>query len=312
MGQQVYGLDVDEMLTSFRDAGGSELDTAYVYNDGACEREVGASLARIGVGGFSLATKVNPRVTGRLDHDAVIAQLEESLGRLGVTAVDVMYFHFPDRNTPIDEPIRAAAEMYAQGKFSELGVSNFPLSLVYQMLPLCDELGCPRPTVFEGVYNALSRHAENELMANLDDLGMRFYAYNPLAGGILSGRYHSLSDEPSDGRFALRAKSYKQRYWKPAYFEAIELIRAACGEEGVTMVDAAYRWLGYHSMLSESRGDGVIVGASKHGHLMQNIGALSAGPLPPSVLDALEEAWHITSADAPPYYRYFEETRGAF
>lgn len=310
LGQQVFGDEAVRMLRAFHDAGGRELDTAYVYNDGACEELVGQCLAALPGLGFGVATKANPRVTGRLDRAAVHDQLDGSLKRLGLDRVDVLYLHFPDPATPVEEPIRALAEAHAQGKFRELGVSNFPLSLVCEMLPLCDGLGCPRPTVYEGVYNALSRKAERELFPALDGLGMRFYAYNPLAGGMLTGRYRSVDEEPSGGRFALRAKSYKGRYWRESYFEAVGIVSRACEEAGIPVAEAAYRWLSHHSKLEERRGDGVIVGASSEGQLHQNLASLDAGPLPPRIVDAMEEAWALTEADSPEYYRFNEAPEG--
>lgn len=307
-GEQVFGDDVVDMLRAFAKAGGVEVDTAYVYNEGECERILGAALAEAG-SSFSLATKVNPRISGKLDYDAVMRQLSESLGRLGLGSVDVLYLHFPDPGTPVEEPLRACAELHERGLFKELGVSNFPLSLVREMMPLCDRLGCPRPTVYEGVYNALSRDAERELLPALEGLGMRFYAYNPLAGGMLTGRYHQARDSVAGGRFE-RRPNYKKRYWKDSYFQAVTLVDEACAGAGVPMAEAAYRWLSNHSALEDARGDGVIVGASCLSQLEQNLIAIGAGPLPEGVVRAFEEAGALTADDAPSYYRWYESKGG--
>lgn len=306
LGQQVFRDEAIEMLQIFHDTGGTELDTAYVYNDGACERLVGECLTTLPNLRFSVATKVNPRVTGRLDYAAVRNQLDGSLRRLKLDRVDVLYLHFPDASTSIEDPIRALAEEWAAGRFKELGVSNFPLYLISEMLPLCDEVGCPRPTVYEGVYNVLSRKAETELFPALDKLGMRFYAYNPLAGGMLTGRYRSADEKPADGRFVLRAKSYQQRYWRESYFEAVGIISDACNEAGIPVAEAAYRWLANHSKLDGQRGDGVIVGASRLVQLQQNLSSLRAGPLPAPVVDAMERAGALTETDSPEYYRFYK------
>lgn len=305
IGQQVFGEQAKEMLSFYVGSGGRELDTAYVYNDGACEEEVGACLRELASQELSLATKVNPRVSGRLDHDAVHDQLNGSLRRLGVECVDVLYFHFPDPGTPVESAIQAAAEAHAAGRFVELGVSNFPLDLIERMGPLCDRCGCPRPTVYQGVYNALSRNAEEELFPALDGLGMRFYAFNPLAGGMLTGRYTDFEEVPQEGRFAVRAKSYKGRYWKESFFEATRLIGDACSASGIPVAEASYRWLAQHSMLEVQRGDAVIIGASRLSQLEQNLRSLEGPPLPDSVLEAFERAWGVTRDDAPPYYRYY-------
>ena len=305
MGESVFGEDAAAMFRAYDASGGTEVDTAYVYNGGECERIVGEGLAAFPKGHFSVATKANPRISGRLDAEAVHAQLGESLKRLSLGSVEILYLHFPDRSTPVRSAIEGCAELYAQGKFKELGVSNFPLSLVEEMFPLCDELGCPMPTVYEGVYNALSRKAENELFPALDGLGMRFYAYNPLAGGMLTGRYADPGAQAEVGRFANRP-NYKSRYWKDSYFEAVALLSGACAAEGVPMAEASLRWLASHSALDSSRGDGVIVGASKPSHLQKNLASLAAGPLSASIAEAFEAAWLLTAADAPEYFRFYD------
>lgn len=309
IGQQVFGEDAVGMLRAFREAGGVEVDAAYVYNDGACEEILGECLKRFEPGSFSVATKANPRVTGRLDRESVVMQLEGSLARLGLGSVDVFYLHFPDRSTSLESALEGCADLYERGLFRELGLSNFPLTLAEEAASLCDGLGCPRPTVYEGVYNALSRKAERELLPALDRLGMRFRAYNPLAGGMLTGRYRDFGAEPSEGRFALRAKSYRGRYWKRSYFEAVSLVAEACEGERIPVAEAALRWLANHSALSEDRGDGVIVGASRLSQLEQNLASLAKGPLPEPVLAAFEAAWGLTERDAPEYYRFYDGGR---
>lgn len=309
IGQQVFGEDAVGMLKAFHEAGGVEVDAAYVYNDGACEEILGECLKRFEPGSFSVATKANPRVTGRLDRESVVMQLEGSLERLGLRSVDVFYLHFPDRSTPLESALRGCADLYARGLFRELGLSNFPLSLTEEAASLCDRLGCPRPTVYEGVYNALSRKVECELLPALDRLGMRFRAYNPLAGGMLTGKYRDFGTAPLEGRFALRAKSYRGRYWKRSYFEAVSLVSEACGEESVPVAEAALRWLANHSALSDCHGDGVIVGASNLSQLEQNLASLAKEPLPASILKAFDAAWELTEQDAPEYYRFYEEGR---
>lgn len=306
IGQQVFGDEAVAMLGSFKKSGGVELDTAYVYNDGACEAILGKCLKQFDRGAFSIATKANPRVTGSLDGASVVSQINGSLERMGVDSVDIFYLHFPDASTPIEDAIEACSELYAEGKFKELGVSNFPLSLITKMNSICDDVSCPRPTVFEGVYNALSRRAEGELIPALREMGMRFYAYNPLAGGLLTGKYSNIEKQPSEGRFSLRAKSYQGRYWKESFFKAVSIITEACETAGIPDAEAALRWLAYHSMLDDDCGDGIIIGASKLSQLEQNLSSLNAGPLPQEIVEAMNHAWQLTKADAPEYFRFYK------
>ena len=107
LGTMTFGPQVDlegsrAMVRRFLDAGHSEIDTAYVYNKGDSERFLGSALAEAPGTAATVATKVNPRVTGRLDRDAVVSQVTESLNRLRLDSVELLYLHFPDPNTPVE------------------------------------------------------------------------------------------------------------------------------------------------------------------------------------------------------------------
>ena len=302
-GESVFAPRVGQFVQSFLDAGYEELDTAYVYNDGNCERLLGQVLPGLDRP-YKIATKVNPRITGRLDGEAAYAQLKESLRRLQLERVDTVYLHFPDPATPVRSVLAAMADLHAQGKFTELGLSNFPAWMVADVWHICDREGWVKPTVYEGIYNPLTRHAEEELRACLRQFGLRFYAYNPLAGGLLSGRYAAFDDAPGDGRFTHRP-NYKGRYWKKSFFDAIALLRTASEKEGVGLAEATLRWLAHHSMLDPAEGDAVLIGASKPEHLRQNLAALAAGPLPENLVSAFREAWTITKGDSPAYFTLY-------
>ena len=304
-GESVFDEDALAMVQAYLAAGGRELDTAYVYNEGECERILGRLLPQIGRENVVLDTKVNPRITGKLDAEAACLQLNESLKRLGTDHADVFYLHFPDPNTPVESVLSACADLYQEGKFRELGLSNFPAWLVADVWHLCKENGWVLPTVYEGIYNPLTRLAETELNMALDRFGLRFYAYNPLAGGLLTGRYGKFEDDPTDGRFTHRP-NYQKRYWKKSFFEAVDLLREACGAQQITLVEAVFRWLLYHSMLKGDRGDAVILGASKLTHLQQNLAAAEKGPLPRELLAAFEEAWQHCRADSPAYFTFYK------
>ncbi|MDO5147047.1 MAG: aldo/keto reductase [Eubacteriales bacterium] len=303
-GESVFSPDVEEFTRTFLDAGYKELDTAYVYNEGNCERLLGEALPKLDRP-YKISTKVNPRITGKLDGEAAYTQLNESLQRLCVPSVDTFYLHFPDPATPVEDVLGACNSLYEEGKFKELGLSNFPAWMVTDVWHICDKHGWVRPTVYEGIYNPLTRKAEVELNDCLNHFGMRFYAFNPLAGGLLTGRYGKFEDAPTDGRFTHRP-NYQKRYWKKSYFDAVELIKSACEKEQITMIEAVYRWLAYHSMLDADRGDAVIIGASKLNHLKQNLASVQAGPLPDSIIAAFASAWEMCKADSPEYFTLYK------
>lgn len=302
-GESVFSHDVGTFVEAFLDAGYEELDTAYVYNEGSCERLLGEVLPTL-KRPCGIATKVNPRITGRLDGDAAYMQLNESLERLGVPSVETVYLHFPDPATPVESVLEAMNNLHARGKFRELGLSNFPAWMVADVHHLCERHGWVTPTVYEGIYNPLTRRAESELNACLNHFGMRFYAYNPLAGGLLTGRYERYEDAPTDGRFTHRP-NYQNRYWKRSCFDAVAVLKAAAEQRGMTVIEATYRWLAHHSMLYGERGDAIIIGASKLDHLRQNMAAMKAGPLPEDVRAAFDEAWRIAGPDSPEYFTLY-------
>ena len=303
-GESVFSPEVEKFIRTFLDAGYNELDTAYVYNEGNCERMLGEVLPGLDRS-FRIATKVNPRISGKLDGDAAYKQLNESLDRMNLKSVDTVFLHFPDPATPVISVLEAMADLHVQGKFTELGLSNFPAWMVTDVWHICDQHGWVKPTVFEGIYNPLTRKAETELNDCLNHFGMRFYAYNPMCGGLLTGRYGAYEDEPTDGRFTHRP-NYQKRYWKKSFFDAVEIIKSAAEKHGFTSIEATYRWLAYHSMLNGDRGDAILIGASKLSHLQQNIETLKAGPLPEDVIQAFEQAWNITKGDSPEYFTLYK------
>lgn len=291
------------MTEGFLQTGNRELDTAYVYNGGSTEKILGEILPSLEADRYEIATKVHPRITGRLDRETILMEFTESLQRMKRDSVDLLYFHFPDGKTPIEEALETIKELYEQGKIKELGLSNYPAWQVIDIAYKCDKIGCPRPTVYQGMYNALCRNVEPELFPAIRSLGMRFYAFNPLAGGMLTGKHQHFEDVPQPGRFA-RLESYRKRYWKQSYFDAVDAIKQACDAEGIPMVEAAYRWLVNHSMMDAEKGDGILLGASRIEQMTQNMAAAQKGVLSQSILDAMDAAWEIARPDSPAYFKF--------
>ncbi len=300
-GPQVGVEDSLKMVQIFLSEGFDEFDTAYVYNNGDSEKFLGNALKNSSGTSQVIATKVNPRISGKLDRASIEAQLKESLNRLELESVDILYLHFPDPTTPLYETLECCAELHEKGYFKELGLSNYPAWQVVHIWHLCKENGWLTPSVYQGLYNGLSRNVEAELIPALRELGMRFYAYNPLAGGILSGKYSDI-DTITPGRFTHRP-NYKGRYWKKEFFEALSVLNEACKNSGITIVESAFRWLTEHSQLDGTAGDGVLIGASSNEQLKQNLSFFGKGKLDQSVLDAFESAWDISKCESPAYFR---------
>jgi len=258
---------------------------------------------------FKIASKANAfGHSGKsLSKEKVRYQLEKSLSNLKIEQLDLFYLHGPDRKVDIVETLQACNDLYQEKKFKEFGLSNFSAWEVVDIWHLCDKNGWVKPTVYQGMYNAFTRDVEKELFPALRKFGIRFYAYNPLAGGLLTGKYLTLSssDVPTEGRFALR-KHYLNRFWKQSFFDSTEKLAEECKKEGIEITESAFRWLMFHSKLDGECGDKIIIGASSLSHFSDNISIISnATPLPQSVVECFEHGWELASSDCPSYFHPF-------
>jgi aflatoxin B1 aldehyde reductase len=301
IGVEVAKEENEPMVLQFLEAGYKDMDTAYVYGEGKTEEVMGTILSKLDRDTYTIAAKANPTVHGHFRKETVIEQLETSLSRLGIEYADILYLHRPHPATPIEDTLEGCASLHEQGKFRELGLSNYSAWETAHIWHLCEKQGLVKPTVYQGMYNAITRDVERELFPCLRTLGMSFYAYNPLAGGMLTGKHRNSKAEPTAGRF--ERQEYRGRYWLEEHFNAVSIISEACGKTETPMAQAALRWLAYHSLLEAEAGDGIIVGASSMAHLKDNLAAFQQKELPREVVEAYDEAWEIVRPVCPKYFR---------
>ena len=290
------------MIGVFLDAGYNHIDTALNYTEGRSEEMLGRIITPEMRPSIYLATKVGSYETEGLKPETVFRQVETSLRRLKTDYVDLLYLHKPDLETPVEKTLEAFQKLREQGKFRKLGLSNYAAWQAVDIWHSCRENGWPAPTVYQGMYNALTRAVEPELLPALVRCGYRFFAYNPLAGGLLSGKYRQLESIPNEGRFAA-LPFYQARYWKEAYFQAVEEAGLACREEKIPLAEAALRWITHHSDLDLERGDGLVLGMSNLKHLEDNLKSMEAGPLPENIARTFDRAWEISRPLVPKYFR---------
>jgi aflatoxin B1 aldehyde reductase len=139
--------------------------------------------------------------------------------------------------------------------------------------------------------------------------GLSIVVYNPIAGGLFSGKY-KLEEVPEAGRFSDKLTSggnYRRRYFKDAYFEALSIIEPVAKKLDLSLIEVALRWVTHHSALKvtpESGGnDGIIIGVSSISQLEENLKALEKGPLPQEMVDTLDKAWMVCKAEVPQYWQ---------
>ncbi|XP_075966915.1 aflatoxin B1 aldehyde reductase member 3 [Anarhichas minor] len=297
-----------DMVKTFLDRGHNRVDTAFMYMDGKSETIIGGmNLPKT----VSMATKANPWDGKTLKPECVRSQLETSLQRLQTDCVDLFYLHAPDHQNPIQDTLRACNELHKEGKFKEFGLSNYASWQVSEIASICRHNNWIVPSVYQGMYNAITRQVETELLPCLRYYGMRFYAYNPLAAGLLTGKYDYQDKDGSQpaGRFFGNnlASAYRDRYWKQSHFEAIDLVLKALetvyGSEKPSITSAAMRWMYHHSQLKGDLGDGVIIGMSSIEQLQQNLAAAEEGPLDERAVASFNEAWNLVAHKCPSYIR---------
>jgi aflatoxin B1 aldehyde reductase len=283
----------------------TEIDTALIYpmlpnKEGLTERILSESLARLKLTErVQVHSKLNPWCDDRFSRAGVEAQMRRIESNLSPNVkVDLLYLHAPDHVNRIEDTLIAVNELHRAGRFVRFGLSNYSAWQVADIVGICKLHNFVVPTVYQGLYNAISRDVERELLPCLAKLNIAFYAYNATAGGLLTGK-HTIDNMPTEGRFT--SEVYRKRYWLPAYFAALDKVRDACVKESVPVADAAHRWLVHHSKLRA--GDKIIVGASSVEQLEQNTAACRAAPLPDSIVAALDEANDIARPSWPSYFR---------
>jgi aflatoxin B1 aldehyde reductase len=313
LGARVHSTDdAGQMLDIFQEHGHREIDTARLYGAGSSEE----MLTALDWKGRKLVmgTKLYPNYVWTSNAPEIYSHRPEdvrrglinSLRALNTDKFDLFYLHGPDRKTPFEDTLREVNALYEEGLFNRFGVSNYMSWEVAQMCEICGKHGWIKPSVYQGIYSALQRSIESELIPCLRYYGISLYAFQPLAGGFLTGRYHRNQTEFESGsRFdpkGVQGSLHHARYWNDAYFDALDRIRSAAEKHGLSVGEVAMRWLKHHSQLAAALGDSIIIGASSASHLTQNLKHLERGPLAEDVVTAVEEAWLCVKGVAPKYW----------
>lgn len=305
-GAMTFGTQVEEeeataMVAACLEAGITMFDTSNNYGGGASEEMLGRIIRPfrdevvISTKAGSHVDQADPTRTG-LTRAALHAAVDDSLQRLGIETVDVFYLHRPDWRTPIEETLAALAELVTAGKIRAIGQSNFAAWQITEMVHVARAHGWPEPLISQPLYNLVGRRVEDEYQACSSHLGLTDITYNPLAGGLLTGK-HRFDDHPAPGtRFA--KEMYRDRYWNPAQFAAVQELSAIAATAGLTLIELAYRFV-----LGSDLADGMLLGASSLSQLQSNLGALDGPALDEDTVAACDEVWHALHGAAPLYNR---------
>jgi aryl-alcohol dehydrogenase-like predicted oxidoreductase len=304
LGTMTFGKEADRRTSAAiyrrcREAGINFFDCANVYSSGEAERILGGLITgerhRL-----ILTTKVGgnmgagPNREG-LSRRHILQECEESLQRLNTDWIDVYFAHRFDPLVSMEESLHAFDMLVQQGKVRYIGVSNWAAWQIAGALGVCALKGFQPIRVIQPMYNLVKRQAEVELMPLAQNAGLGVMAYNPLGGGVLTGKY-GLAPEKSTGRLADNAM-YRKRYAEAWMFEAAQGLKAIGDEVGMSPVSLAVAWVARHPAVTCP-----IVGARSveqlepalkapeiqlTAGLYERLGALA--PSPPSATDRSED-----------------------
>jgi aryl-alcohol dehydrogenase (NADP+) len=200
----------------------------------------------------------------------IMSAVEASLRRLQTDYIDLYQLHGYDEQTPIDETLGALDDLVHQGKVRYVGCSNFLTYQLVRAVGRTETLGLARLDSVQPRYNLLFRQIEREMLPYCGEEGIGVIPYNPIAGGLLSGKHARSAPPPEGSRFTLgtAARNYQDRYWHDREFDTVEVLGDLAGQAGVSLVTLAVAWV-----LANPAVTAPIIGASSPGQLADSLAA---------------------------------------
>ena len=313
LGTMTFGSNADEtesmsILDAATDAGVNFIDTANRYPSDASDERKGYTEQIIGkwLKGrrerFIVTTKAGGPM-GPLPWDAgtsrkhLLSAVDASLARLGTDYVDLFQLHRDDPSTPLDETLEALETIVLSGRARYVGVSNWGAWRIARALGRSETLRLVKPVTVQPRYNLLFRRFERDLFPMCEAENLATLCYNPLAGGLLTGKYHGEAEPDAGTRFGAgnTAAAYRQRYWHEREFQAVSRIMELAQLAGLAPERLAVAWV-----LAQPGVTCTVIGASRASQLREVLQAgetkLNAPVL--QELDAITREFRL--GDAPP------------
>ncbi|HLZ95875.1 MAG TPA: aldo/keto reductase [Candidatus Dormibacteraeota bacterium] len=312
LGTMTFGHQIDEaasvaILDRAAAAGVTFIDTADVYPLGAGLDLVGTTEKIVGrwLKGRRHEYVIATKAFGRMGPEPwnagnsrkhLMDAIDASLRRLGTDYVDLYQVHHFDPETPIDETLHALNDLVHAGKVRYIGCSNFLAYRLARAIGRSEALGVARFESTQPRYNLLFRENERELLPLCLEEGIGVIPYNPLAGGMLSGK-HDAARPPSEGtRFTIpnAGGMYQERYWNQHVFDTVTALTKLAAEAGIKPATLAIAWV-----LSRPGITAPIVGASRADQLDDTLAAVDV-KLEPELAEKLDQLTReFRRGDAP-------------
>ena len=305
LGTMTFGLQCDEavshsILDKAAEGGIDFLDTADVYPLGGGRATVGRTEEIVGGWlkgkrqNYVVATKcfgqTGPKPWDQgMSRKHILEAIDASLKRLGTDYVDLYQLHGVDPATPVDEALEALDAVVKAGKARYIGVSNWPAFRIARALGRSEINHYARIDSVQPRYNLLFRTFERDLLPLCEEENIAVIPYNPLAGGMLTGKHDRKAAPPEGSRFSLGTAGprYQERYWHEREFDSVDALRGLSNEAGMSMATMAMCWV-----LSNPAITAPIVGASRPDQLADSLEAAEKGPLPADLKAKLDEMTH--------------------
>jgi 1-deoxyxylulose-5-phosphate synthase len=312
LGTMTFGLQCDEArsgaILDTAAAGGIDfLDTADVYPVGGDLATVGRTEEILGrwLAGkrqsFVVATKCFGRMgpmpwNQGMSRKHILDAIDASLRRLRTDYVDIYQLHGHDPASPLDEALEALDMIVQSGKARYVGVSNWPAYRIARGIGRTEVKSLARLASAQPRYNLLFRSFERDLLPLCQEEGIAVIPYNPLAGGLLTGKHTKAQKPPEGTRFTLgnAGSMYQARYWHDREFAAIETLRGVAKEAGMSLATLAVAWV-----LANPAVTAPIIGASRPEQLADSLAAATTA-FPADLkarLDDLTIEWRAVDAE---------------
>jgi len=300
LGTMTFGLQCDQaqsnaIMDAAAEGGIDFFDAADVYPLGGSAATVGRTEEIIGdwLQGkrdeFVIATKcfgpMGPKPWNQgMSRKHIVEAIDGSLRRLKTDYIDVYQLHGFDPGTPIDEALEGLDAVVKAGKARYVGVSNWMGFRIARALGRSEARGLVRIDSVQPRYNLLFRTFERDMFPLCLEEGIAVIPYNPIAGGMLSGKH--ARGAPTEGtRFTLgsAASNYQNRYWHDREFDTVDELRRLADQAGMSLVTMAVAWTLANPAITSP-----IVGASRPEQLADSLAA-AAKPLPADLKKTLDE-----------------------
>ena len=247
--------EIQDIINLYSQVNNPILDTAIYYKNDHI-------LSQLNLNNLEVDTKINPWFNndfesgklGMLSKSNILKQLDTVKFN-----INTLYLHSPDHETPIFDTLQTCNNLYKQHRFKHLGLSNYSLTQIKEIIDVCEQYNFVKPSYYQGLYNPLCRKIE-EIFPYLQSNNIHFYAYNPLAGGLLTGKYLPCNNKNTNSRFFNNA-IYQNLFWKPQYLSAVQFLYDKFGDD---IINKVYSW--FHTLNID-----MVMGISSKNQYQHNI-----------------------------------------